>query len=220
MAPLRTRAVVAAGGGLITALMRTTRFEVLGQEHYDAWWGARKPVLLLLWHGRLLPCAYYHRHHEMATLISRHRDGEHIAGVVEGWWGFRAVRGSSSRGGTGALRQMVRILREGTAVAVTPDGPRGPRQKMKTGPIRAAQLAGVPILPGSASAERAWWVGTWDRFLIPKPFSRIRMIYGEPTFVPREADSRALDAAADALERQLNSLTERLDASWPHAWEP
>ena len=211
---LKTRAVVGIGGGLITALMRTTRVEVRGQKNWEDWGGARKPAIYVLWHGRLLPCSYFRRHHALATLISQHRDGDYIAGVVEGWWGFHAIRGSSSRGGSGALREMVRVLRAGTALAITPDGPRGPRQKMKAGPVIAAQLTGAPVIPVSAGTDRAWWLGGWDRFLIPKPFSRFQMIFGDPIFVPRDASPAEIEAATLRIERSLNELTEQVDRPW------
>jgi lysophospholipid acyltransferase (LPLAT)-like uncharacterized protein len=212
---LKTRAITTLGGGLLTSLMRTARFEVLdGGEHYTEWWGSGRPVVLVWWHGRLLTCTYHHRHRAIAPLISRNRDGDYLAGVLEKRWGYRAIRGSSSRGGAAGLRAMVRTLRAGTAVAVTPDGPRGPMQKIKPGALRAAQLAGVPLLPLSGGAERSWWAGTWDRFQIPKPFSRVRVIYGPPIFIARDASPEQLQAAADRLEGELNELTERVDGSW------
>lgn len=210
-----TWAVTRIGGGGVTALLGTTRGEIINKARaWDAWWGAGKPVIYALWHGRLLPCSYYHRHQGLATLISQHRDGDLVAGLVERWWGYRAIRGSSSRGGAGALREIVRTLRAGTALAITPDGPRGPRQKMKPGPLLAAQLAGVPVIPVSGSADRAWWVGGWDRFLIPKPFSRVRIEFGEPILVPREATPDDLERIGLEVERELNAITERLDGSW------
>jgi lysophospholipid acyltransferase (LPLAT)-like uncharacterized protein len=208
---LRLRAVSGVGGGLLTGLMRSTRFEVVGgREYYDALWGAGRPVVFVLWHGRLLPCSYFHRHEGLATLISQHRDGDYIARVVEGW-GFETIRGSSSRGGSAALRRIVRTLRGGKAMAITPDGPRGPRQKMKPGSLLAAQLAGVPVVPVTAGTDRAWWLGGWDRFLVPKPFSRIRLVYGEPIEVPRGADEVELDRLAGEVEDRLNALTRWVD---------
>lgn len=199
------------GGGTLTALMKTVRWSISGREHYDEWWGARRPAVFVLWHGRLLPCSFYHRGEGLATLISQHQDGDYIAGIVEAWWGFDAIRGSSTRGGSAALRQIVRKLKSGTAVAITPDGPQGPRQKMKTGPLLAAQLAGVPIIPVSAGGGPAWWVGGWDRFLIPRPFSRIRLLYGEPVYVPRDSTAEELDRQAMELENRLNALTDIVD---------
>lgn len=209
---LKAEAIVGLGGATLTGLLRTARYEVSGREHYEAWWGVRKPAIFVLWHGRLLPCSYYHRHDGAATLISRHRDGDYIAGVVDRWWGFRPLRGSSSRGGSAALRQIVRVLHGGTAVAITPDGPRGPRQKMKPGPVLAAQMAGVPLIPITAGAARAWWVGGWDRFLVPKPFTRIHLVYGEPVFVSPDAGEEEIQQVQEDLERRLNDLTATADA--------
>jgi lysophospholipid acyltransferase (LPLAT)-like uncharacterized protein len=211
----KTRLVGGLGGGALTALMKTVRWEITGREHYDAWWGAGRPVIFVLWHGRLLPCSFYHRGEGLVTLISQHRDGDYIAGVVESWWGFRAIRGSSTRGGSAALRGIVRELKRGTAVAITPDGPQGPRQKMKPGPLLAAQLAGVPIIPVSAGGGAAWWVEGWDRFLIPRPFSRIHLFYGEPVFVPRDLDAASLDQLSLRLEDRLNTLTSIVDGDAP-----
>lgn len=207
----RTRLISGLGGGALTALLKTVRWKISGREHYDAWWGARRPVIFVLWHGRLLPCSFYHRGEELATLISQHRDGDYISGVVESWWGFHAIRGSSTRGGSAALRAIVRTLKRGTAVAITPDGPQGPRQKMKSGPLLAAQMAGVPIIPVSAGGGPAWWVGGWDRFLVPRPFSRIHLLYGEPMFVPRDLDAAGLDRLSARLEERLNELTKIVD---------
>lgn len=206
----QTRLVARAGGALLNALMGSTRLKRSGTEHYDAWIGSGRTAIYVLWHGRLLPCSYFHRHQGLATLISQHRDGDYIAGVVEGW-GFHAVRGSSSRGGAAALIQMVRLLRDGIPLAVTPDGPRGPRQKMKTGPLVAAQRAGVPLIPVTAGADRAWWFGGWDRFLVPQPFARIHLAYGEPLFVPQEATQDEIDRLALVLEERLNRLTDDVD---------
>lgn len=209
--PRGARLVSRVGGALLNAVMRTTRFERSGTEHYDAWIGSGRPAIYVLWHGRLLPCSYCHRHQGLATLISRHRDGDYIAGVVERW-GFRVVRGSSSRGGAAALLQMVRLLKAGVPLAVTPDGPRGPRQKMKTGPLFAAQRAGVPLIPVTAGTDNAWWFEGWDRFLVPRPFARIRLAYGAPLFVPPEADEAEVERLASELEQRLDRLTEQVDA--------
>jgi lysophospholipid acyltransferase (LPLAT)-like uncharacterized protein len=209
--PLKARLISRLGGGLLTTVMATTRFERSGTEYYDAWIGSGRPAIYVLWHGRLLPCAYCHRHQGLATVISRHRDGDYVAGMVERW-GFRVVRGSSSRGGVAALLQMVRLLREDVPLAITPDGPRGPRQKMKTGPLYAAQRVGVPLIPVTAGTDSAWWFEGWDRFLVPLPFARIRLAYGEPLVVPPDAGEEEVERLAGVLERRLNELTERVDA--------
>jgi lysophospholipid acyltransferase (LPLAT)-like uncharacterized protein len=208
--PRKARLISSLGGGLITGLMRTTRFEITNAAVYEEWLRPRRAAMYVLWHGRLLPCSYHHRNHGLATLISLHRDGDYISGVVEKW-GYEVLRGSSSRGGTKALRQMVRLLRAGTPIAVTPDGPRGPRQEMKLGPLLAAQMAGVPVIPVSAGTDRAWWFEGWDRFLVPKPFSRIRLIYGEPVRITPNADEAAVGQIAQELQAALNRQTAEAD---------
>lgn len=195
---------------IIDALLATVRFRVEGRERYTELVAGGESVIFALWHGRLLPLTYYHRGGRIAALISRSGDGEYIARVVEGW-GYRTARGSSSRGGGAALREMVRLAREGWSLAVTPDGPRGPRQRLNPGVITAAQLTGLPIVPLSAGCSRAWWPGSWDRFCVPKPFSTVRVLYGDPVRVPREAGGAELARHARDLEAQLNAMTEEAD---------
>lgn len=196
----------AAGGTLLDSLLATVRFRVLTAEPYRT-----QKVIFALWHGRLLPLTYYHRKQNIATLISQSADGEYIARVVERW-GYRVARGSSSRGGREALRELLRAARAGHSLAITPDGPRGPRQKLKRGVLTAAQLSGVPILPMSGAATRAWWFEGWDRFLLPKPFSTVFIRYGEPVMVPRDADESQLLQLEARIEQVLDGLTEQTDA--------
>ncbi|HEY0305629.1 MAG TPA: DUF374 domain-containing protein, partial [Longimicrobiales bacterium] len=133
----------AFGKHLLDALLATVQFRVLTPEPYRELASAGG-VIYTLWHGRLLPLTYYHRRQNIATLISQSSDGEYIARVVERW-GYTAIRGSSSRGGSGALREMVRLARAGRSMAITPDGPRGPRQQLKPGVLTLAQLTSQPM---------------------------------------------------------------------------
>ncbi len=209
MSELHYAAAGILGTAAIATLMAGVRYEVENEPEH----GLRrdgKPLLGLCWHGHLLVFAYYHRHAGLATLISQSRDGEYIARVTERW-GYTVVRGSSSRGGTGALREMVRVMRAGHSLAVTPDGPRGPRRKLKPGALLAARLSGVPVIPTAAAATRAWWLGGWDRFLVPKPLARVRLVYGEPRTIPRDADDAMLATVGLELEAELNALTARAE---------
>lgn len=202
-----------AGRGANTflrSIMATVRFRVDGAEHHLRRRREGKPVIFVLWHGRLLPLAYLHRDEGVVGLTSRSGDGEYITQLLL-QLGFGAVRGSSSRGGGPALRGLVREVRAGRSLALTPDGPRGPRQKMKLGPLVAAQLSGAPLVPVVAGANRAWWVGKWDRFLIPQPFSRIRVLYGPAREVPRGASPFELERRAAALEAELNTMVDEVD---------
>jgi lysophospholipid acyltransferase (LPLAT)-like uncharacterized protein len=206
-------AIAAMGGFLLDRLMATTRIRTEGDEHFRQFWDAGKPTVFVLWHGRLLPPTYHHRKQGVVTLISQHRDGEYITRVVDRW-GYIAVRGSSSRGGMQALRELLRHLRSGRSLAITPDGPRGPREKLKLGPLLAAQRAGAPVIPTASAADRAWFFGGWDRFLIPKPFARLQIVYGEPVWIPRDIDEAGLQALAGEIERRMAALTRRAEERW------
>ncbi len=205
------RALFAPARLSLHAMMSTVRYSLESEPAGEALVRRGDPAVYVLWHGRLLPLAHYHRGRGYATLISRSADGDAIARVAAGW-GFAVLRGSSSRGGATGLRQAVRHLEAGRPLAVTPDGPRGPAGRMKPGPLHAAQLAGVPVLPVTAAADRAWWFGTWDRFLVPQPFARVRIRYGTPVEVPRSAGETELQRLAETLERALNAITARADA--------
>jgi lysophospholipid acyltransferase (LPLAT)-like uncharacterized protein len=199
------------GGRLLDLVMASARFEV----HNDAAWrthaAAGRPVLFTLWHGRLLPLGFLHRGQGVVAIVSRSADGEYLTRVLE-HWGFTAVRGSSSRGGDRALRELVRCVRAGRSIAITPDGPRGPREQLKPGVLQLAQLTGAPIVTVAAGADRAWWFVRWDRFLIPKPFARVRVAYGEAVFVPRGAGAGMLHDTAARVEASLRNLMDRVDA--------
>lgn len=200
----------ALGKHLLDALLATVKFRVMTgvpPGHVSR----KSGVIYTLWHGRLLPLTYLHRRQNIATMISRSSDGEYIARVVERW-GYTAVRGSSSRGGSGALREMVKLARAGRSLAITPDGPRGPRQQLKPGVLTLAQLSGRPMIPMSASATRAWWVDArWDLFLVPKPFATVFVRYGDPVYVPRGADEHTLAKIGDQVQNTLILLTEATD---------
>ena len=206
----RENAVASLGAAALNALMSTCRYGREGVEHYDQFWRAGKPVIFTLWHGRLLPCTHYHRQQGVVTLISQHRDGEYITRVVRRW-GYTAVRGSTTRGGLEALRELIQHVRAGRSLAITPDGPKGPREKMKPGPVLIAQRTGAPIIPVVSGASRASYFGGWDRFMIPHPFARLRISYGEPVFVPRRASESEIQAIMDDVERRLGGLMARVD---------
>lgn len=210
-AELKSRLVAGLGGGLLRALLESCRVSQDGVENFARFHREGRPVVFVLWHGRLLPCTYWNRHQGLVTLVSRHSDGGYIARIVEEW-GYTAVRGSSSRGGSGALRELVGYLRAGRSLAITPDGPRGPREVMKPGALLAAQLAGAPIIPAAGGASRAWWFGGWDRFLIPQPFARVRLAYGAPIEVPRGVGPEEMERISLEVELRLGELMQRVDS--------
>jgi len=195
---------VAVGLRLAALLARTWRYREEGREHPQDLVEAGRPFIFALWHSRILPLLYLHRHESMVLLISRHRDGGHLATLAQRW-GYRFVRGSSQRGGEVGLLGVVRAVQGGSLVALTPDGPRGPAERVKPGIVAAAQHAAVPIVPAGARPSRAWWLRTWDRFCIPQPFARIDVVYGPPIVVGPGKDG--LRAGIAAVERGLHAVT-------------
>ena len=210
MTGLRFRLAGSVGRWLVRALMATVRFEVEAEAQYRDMIERGQPVIFALWHGRLLPLTYYQRKQNITAIISRSKDGEYVSRLVEGW-GYRTVRGSTSRGGSSALRSLVKAARAGQSLAITPDGPRGPRQQLQPGVITAAQLTGLPILPLACGVSKAWWPGGWDRFCVPKPFARVTVMYGEPRWVARDASQEELERHARELEIEMNAMIDRAD---------
>lgn len=203
MSELRFESAGVLGAGLVSALFTTTRSERIGAEHYQQFREAGQPVMFVFWHGQLLPLVHYHRREGIVVLVSEHDDGEYITRVIERY-GFGAVRGSSTRGGTKGLRGLVRAAREGRDIGVTPDGPRGPRGVFKPGALLAAQMASLPVVPISVRASSGWRFRSWDGFLMPKPLSKITLEYHPPVWVPREADRGDLEALAEEVAEVLN----------------
>jgi len=196
--------VAAVGLALVGLLARTWRYRLVHRERAQALYDARQPFIYAIWHNRILPLLYAHRDEAMVLLISRHRDGGYLADLAERL-GYRFVRGSTQRGGDVGLLGIVRALKSGSVVAVTPDGPRGPLERVKPGVVAAAQHAGVPIIPGTASVSRAWRLSSWDRFFIPKPFATIEVVYGVPLEVG--PGKEGLRAGMSAVEAALHAMS-------------
>jgi 3-deoxy-D-manno-octulosonic-acid transferase len=160
-----------------------------------------------VWHGRVIPFIATHEGRGIVGLVSEHRDGEYIARAL-GPLGFGVVRGSTTRGGSRALFDMAQRAREGCDIALTPDGPRGPTTAVRPGVIALAQRAGTPIIPVGVAA-RGVVFPTWDRFLVPRPWARVAVVYGEPLVAPeREGD---LDACSEELARRIECATQEAD---------
>jgi lysophospholipid acyltransferase (LPLAT)-like uncharacterized protein len=188
--------------GMSTALLRATlRVELLNSRHYAELQARRVPILYVLWHGRMfLPVIDVLRHQGIVTMASQSRDGNIIARWLENN-GYLVTRGSTSRGGSEALRHMVRQVRLGHSGALTVDGPRGPARVVQSGVVRLARLTKAWILPISFSSTWPLFLRSWDRYLLPKPFSRNVIIYGEPFAVPKDmSDETALAKIRAALD--------------------
>ncbi len=188
---------------------RTSRWRVIGGERPELVGGA--PFIGAFWHGRMLMIPFlWNRRAPIHILISEHADGRFISRVIA-HFAVDFIAGSSSNGGAAALRQMARTLKGGGCVAVTPDGPRGPRMRAAAGIVVTAKLAGVPIIPATYSTTRGRVLETWDRFFLALPFGRGVFIIGDPVVVPPDADAAALEAARRELEARLNAITAEAD---------
>jgi hypothetical protein len=176
VSPGVVRAVAAPA---IRLLARSWRIRTVHEERWRPLYQSRRPHVFLLWHEALLPLLWLHRGQDVAIVVSEAREGQYLTDLALSL-GYRAVRGSSSRGGARALLGAVRELREGRAVAFTPDGPRGPRRQLKPGVVAAAQRGGGIVVPIHAEADRAWRLHSWDRFVIPKPVAAVTVTYGRP----------------------------------------
>jgi lysophospholipid acyltransferase (LPLAT)-like uncharacterized protein len=202
--PWHVRALIVVGAVALRVLAATWRVRVVNRDAFDAYRRTGRPLIFAHWHGQMLATIAQHRGEGVALLVSEHRDGEIIARVAQRL-GLRAIRGSTSRGGGRALLAIIAELKRGGEVAITPDGPRGPRQRFAPGALVAAQRSGAPVCLLYAHPAHAWRLRSWDRFEIPKPFSRITIAYAAPVFV---SATSARDAAAEApaFEQRLAEL--------------
>lgn len=173
-------------------------------------------AILVTWHGRSLIPANLMRNKGYWALISLSRDGELQNGVFRRF-GFQTVRGSTGRGGIRGALQMARKVREGGILAFTPDGPRGPTHKVQLGVILMAEKSGAPIIPLGVSASRRWLIGSWDSYMIPKPFSRAYFLVGEPIYASANLDEAGRQAVAAQVEIAINQLEKEAEARAGHA---
>jgi len=204
---LQARTIAAVASPLIGGLCRTLTWKVEGAEHYDAIITSGRQPILGCWHGRILTGLYYFRHRGIVALASQNFDGEWIARILERF-GYTTARGSTSRGGARALVQLRRELAAGHGVAFTVDGPRGPARVAQAGAAWLAGATGQPILPFHLEADRFWTTRSWDRAQVPKPFSSVAVVLGEPIEVSGEGEP-AIARARTEIERALESLETR-----------
>ena len=191
---------------LVSVIGLTWRFEVIAEEGATPLIngegaGAR---IFCFWHQCVLPCAIYYRRTGATILISRSFDGELITRIL-GLFGFHAVRGSSSRGAREGLLGLKQVIEQGEPAIFTADGPRGPIYRTKMGPIKLAQMTGAPIGAFHLEPERAWKIRSWDRFLVPRPFTRIVVSWARWTSVPTDL----ADAGFEPKRQELNAAIER-----------
>lgn len=192
---------------VIHLIGKTLRFEVEGWENWIATNCDGRQGIMPFWHNRVLAATYYFRNRGIIVMTSQSFDGEYIARFIQRF-GYGAVRGSSTRGATGAVIEMARLMRAGKLAAFTIDGPKGPRYVAKMGAVLLAKKTGFPVLPFTVNADKYWEIPSWDRLQIPRPFTRVRVIIGNQIPVSPDASDDVLQQKRDELQKALDALNE------------
>lgn len=192
--------------GLVFTVARllgmTLRFRTEGIERFE---GLRCGWIVTGWHGRSLLAANFFRKQGAYVIISLSRDGE-MQNRVFGWFGFKTIRGSTGRGGARAAIESIKVLRKGAGMTISPDGPRGPSGIVQSGVMLMAQKSGAALVPVGFSASPRWLAPTWDRYLIPWPFAKALLVFGEPLFVPADATPDQVEELRLQLEGEMHRL--------------
>jgi len=202
-------------GVLLSMIVRALHF-TLRVRHVNVDAALRTPRhIFAFWHEHLLLMLHSKFQYPITVLSSSSRDGD-IAVSAYRTYGVDTVRGSSTRGAQSAMRGVIRRARDGSNLAFTPDGPKGPPHVVKEGVVFAAQMTGLPIVPVAFGAARYKRLRSWDRMVVPFPFTRAVFLYGEPITVARDADA---EAASRAVEAKLNEMASRVENEFETLWK-
>ncbi len=205
--PFLNRVVCTLGVAVLKVLYKTTRVEIhLGDPIHNPYNPNRdKECIFSVWHDLLLFPLFIQRPKSIVALVGRHRDGDYVSNILKALQ-LKAIRGSSSRGGTEAVLQAVEQVKDHSLV-VTPDGPRGPRRKMKQGCVFVAAQTGIPVVATAFSVTRAWRpMGSWTDLVIPKPFSKVYAVTSEPFYIKKNATREEISAVTDLIQTEMDRL--------------
>ena len=199
---------------IVKVISSTYTIRIVGTEIEKNVLKKKQVPIYASWHQRFFPgITLFAARKPIAIMISQSRDGELISKIVNRL-GWRSVRGSSSRGGRDALREIKTLVHKGYKVGHIVDGPRGPLGIVKPGLLLIAQISGAPIIPTITSAERKWVFNSWDRFVIPKPFSRVIFRFGDEIYVPIKLQGTAFEEKRFSIENTLKKLYVETDSLW------
>ena len=198
------------GKVILWKLAKSSRIKILGEESYRDLRRQGKPVIFLVWHGRIFIVPYFFRRRKIMPLISPSKDGEIAARIMSGW-GYRILRGSGSHAILKIWTVMKKELRRGGEVIIVPDGPRGPDRKIKLGGLKLAQETGAALVPFTFSTSRKKFLKSWDNFLMFYPFSKIVAIYGEPIYIDPRLKEGELEKERQRIEQLMIQLDEKAD---------
>jgi lysophospholipid acyltransferase (LPLAT)-like uncharacterized protein len=209
---------------LVKAVFLTYRIEIVKSPEIDKIEYSGKPLIYVFWHGRLFPMAIINqKNRNIYAIISRHGDGEIIANFMR-FLGVKTIRGSSNRpnpkkkyaklknkGGVKVIMDSIKVIEQGDSIVLTPDGPKGPRYSYKPNSIKIASLTGAPIIPLSFSGSFVKIFKSWDKFVLPLPFAKVKFTYGDAHYIPKVENNEDLNIYAQRIENNLNEITSKLD---------
>ena len=190
---------------VLVLLIKTLRVETRNSESIEKNLKEKKNFVLAFWHGTMLLPWYYHRNKNFSALVSQSKDGEILTRLLKRW-NYSVVRGSSNMGGKEALELLMRESSEGRNIAITPDGPKGPIYEMKAGAVVCAKKNSIPLYLLGARYDKKYILKSWDKFEIPKPFSKVSLVYSDPKFIDPGADYDTTSALIKEYEKELFSL--------------
>jgi lysophospholipid acyltransferase (LPLAT)-like uncharacterized protein len=192
-------------GYVLGLVCKTYKLNISNKSKTDKLKDERKNFILGFWHGTMLIPWYLHRGEKVAALVSRSKDGELLANVLSKW-DYNVIRGSSNVGGKEALDTMIKCAVDGSSVAITPDGPTGPPRKLKAGIVITAKKSGSPIVLAGVGNGKKWQLNSWDRFEIPKPFSKVKVVYSDPIYIDSELSYEETSKLIEECGEKLNDL--------------
>jgi hypothetical protein len=198
------------GKWILWSWAKSARTTVLGEEWYKELRSQKKPVIILIWHGRIFFAPYFFRRRGIMPLVSPSEDGEIIAQIIARW-GYKALRGSSSHSIIKAWNEMKKELEKGGELIIVPDGPRGPGREMKPGAVKLAKETGAYLVPFTFSSYKRKNLKSWDKLLIPKPFTRFVAIYGNPISVESNLNDQELGIKLREVEEYMIELDHKAD---------
>lgn len=201
------RAADLAFFALISLIGKTVKFETEGWENFENIPADGNIPIYAFWHNRIFLATYYFRRRGIVVITSQSFDGEYIARFIQRF-GYGAVRGSSTRGGVGALVGLIRAMKKNLPAGFTVDGPKGPRYVAKTGAILLAKKTGNPVMPFSVETKNHWTIKSWDKLQIPKFFTRAKVFIAEPVYVEKDADDAEIENKRLELQAKLDELVE------------
>ena len=207
---LRGMLIDALGRPIIWLWTKSCRLTIVGESEYRALRDTGRPVVHLIWHGKIFIVPYFFRKRNIMPLVSPSRDGEIAARIMDGW-GYKLLRGSGTHFMKNAWLDMKKELQSGGEVIIVPDGPRGPDRKLKLGGVKLAAETGAALVPFSFSTSKKKVLHSWDRFLIFTPFSRVVAVYGRPIDIPQGLNAEGMESERRRVERLMIDFDEETD---------